>query len=80
MWLILPHLGGQSLDVGDEIAQIKVEQNKNLNSIYLKFTTLKYKLEGSGHFIPAKALTCRCLNILTNLEQMRTQIASVQRD
>ena len=77
---ILPHLGGQSLDVVDEIANIKLEDSDNLNSLYLKFTTLKYKLEMSGHMIPATAMIQRYLNILMNIKQTRTHVAAIQRD
>ena len=46
---ILPNLGGQSLNVVDEIANIKLEDGKNLNSLYLKFTTLNVRTHDSSN-------------------------------
>lgn len=77
---ILPHLGGQSLDVVEEIAQITIKSGKTSNSLYLEFTLLKYKLEMSGHLIPATAMIQHYLNMIMNIIQAKMHIASIQRD
>ena len=56
---ILPHLGGNYLNVVTEISQICLVQDDTLNTLYQKKSLLSCRLKISGHHIPDGSLLTR---------------------
>ena len=76
---ILPHLGGNCLDVVTEISQIGLIQDDTLNTLYLKFSLLSRRLKISGHHVPATALLTRYFNITMGIAELKPLLAPIFR-
>ena len=74
---ILPHLGGNCLDVDTEISQVGLVQDDILNTLYLKISLLSRRPKISGYHIPATSLLTRYFNIAMGIAELKPLLATI---
>ena len=76
---ILPHLGGNCLDVVTEISQLGLIKDDTLNTLYLKFSLLSRRLKISGYHVSATSLITRYFHITMGFAELKSLLTPIFR-
>ena len=77
---VIPHLGGEALDIVDEVSNIKLLPTSTCNSIFLDISKLMRRLHISRQYVPPTTLPNRYFNLMMKVLALRIHVAPNYRD
>ena len=77
---VIPHLGGEVLDIVDEVSNIKLLPTSTCNSIFLDISKLMRHLHISRQYVPPTTLPNRYFNLMMKVLAPRIHVAPNYKD